>query len=294
MEVNKDILKTFLSAGFRVIVVNLWEAQTHLPAKNVTPYLDNILVILGCKNSCMHGWKNVIDVPNYFWYNESLWYTFDENLQYQNYVPDRTNNKLFFMPIGRSKYFRSKIIERFDNLLDNAIWSHVEAGKYLYTKKNISPTDIRFDRYFEEDWYNDTFFTVSVETGVGTAYTEEESKGHQLFPAELFITEKTYKPIAHQHPFMVLGMKGILSHLRSIGFETFDNIFNESYDNLDIFEDRLEIVYNNIKTFNKEKYLDPLTYQKIEHNYNHFYNRQLIIYRLHQELINPMLEWINA
>lgn len=50
------------------------------------------------------------------------------------------------------------------------------------------------------------------------------------------VSEKTYKPIRSGMPFIIFTSKpGILKHLRSLGFKTFDPIINESYDH-HIFE----------------------------------------------------------
>ena len=204
------------------------------------------------------------------------------------------------MPIKRSKPFRTQIVEKFSDLLDQATWSYVERwcdGKHLVTREDNPVARVGWDRQFESEWYDDTYFTVAVETCHGHSEAINECNGivsDECCPAELFITEKTYKPIAHQHPFMVLGMKGTLAYLRSIGFETYDHIFDESYDSLDFLEDRLDVVYNNIKSFNKEKYIDPLTEQKIKHNYNKFYNRTQVLTGITNEFINPLLEWIDA
>ena len=42
---------------------------------------------------------HILHNDNWFWYNESLWYTCEAKMQYHNYIPNRTNNKLFFMPM---------------------------------------------------------------------------------------------------------------------------------------------------------------------------------------------------
>lgn len=297
---NLESLKKYLDQGFRLLIVNLWEARPFVLSKDFLPYLDNILVVLGCKCPFNYGWKNVLAVPRWFWYNESLWYTCDKNFQYQNYVPNRKNTKLFFMPIRRSKPFRTQVVERLTEFLDDAVWSYVERwndGLHLPTREENLVARIGWDRQFEPNWYDDTYFTLAVETYIGQTTVENEMKGivsDQAGPCELFVTEKTFKPIAHQHPFLVCGMKGTLAFLKENGFETYDHIFDESYDTLDFFDTRLDMLYNNIKYFNKEKYLDPLTEQKIKHNYNRFYDRSAVLAGVNTDLIDPMLEWINA
>lgn len=49
----------------------------------------------------------------------------------------------------------------------------------------------------------------------------------------IHITEKTFKPIVLQQPFLLIGNRGALRYLRDYGFQTFGNLWNESYDDLD-------------------------------------------------------------
>jgi hypothetical protein len=297
---NKEILIRLLDQGFRLLIINLWEARPYVLAKDFQPYLDNILVVLGCKGPFNYGWKHVLSVPRWFWYNESLWYTCDKNFQYQNYIPTRKNTKLFFMPIKRSKPFRTQVVETLTEFLDDAVWSYVERwndGLHLPTREENPVARIGWDRQFEPNWYDDTYFTLAVETYIGQTTVENEIKGivsDQAGPCELFVTEKTFKPIAHQHPFLVCGMKGTLAFLKENGFETYDHIFDESYDILDFFDAKLDALYDNIKNFNKKNYLDPLTEQKIKHNYDRFYDRSAVLAGINTDLIEPMLEWIHA
>lgn len=58
--------------------------------------------------------------------------------------------------------------------------------------------------------------------------------------ASEFITEKTYRTIANKHPFVMQGSPGILKHLRSQGFRTFNEIIDESYD--DCRDENYEII----------------------------------------------------
>lgn len=47
-----------------------------------------------------------------------------------------------------------------------------------------------------------------------------------------FFSEKTSKPILNKRPFVIVGPVGSLANLRSIGFKTFSNFWNEDYDNI--------------------------------------------------------------
>jgi hypothetical protein len=50
---------------------------------------------------------------------------------------------------------------------------------------------------------------------------------------KLHLTEKTFKPIVLQQPFVLVAPRGSLAYMRSYGFKTFDHIWDESYDTLD-------------------------------------------------------------
>lgn len=45
-----------------------------------------------------------------------------------------------------------------------------------------------------------------------------------------YVTEKPLKPMMAWRPFVVLGAKGTLAHLRALGFRSFAPVINESYD----------------------------------------------------------------
>jgi len=97
-----------------------------------------------------------------------------------------------------------------------------------------------------------------------------------------FITEKTYKTILFQHPFILWGNSFMLRYLRSLGYVTFSNIFDESYDSIDLrptsethfglphsIDYKMEIISHNLKTFRersvgKEKEVNEI----LDHNKN--------------------------
>jgi len=56
---------------------------------------------------------------------------------------------------------------------------------------------------------------------------------------KVFVTEKTWKPIASGQLFLVLGNPGIIGHLRSIGIDCFDDIIDHSYDSIEDPRERM-------------------------------------------------------
>jgi hypothetical protein len=51
-----------------------------------------------------------------------------------------------------------------------------------------------------------------------------------FFNKIIHITEKTYKPIAFMQPFILVAAAGSLKHIKDMGFKTFDQFWDESYD----------------------------------------------------------------
>lgn len=61
------------------------------------------------------------------------------------------------------------------------------------------------------------------------------------------LTEKTLRAIACKKPFLLVATPGTLSYLRSYGFETFQGLICEDYDNIQDSADRLTAIVNELK-----------------------------------------------
>ena len=60
------------------------------------------------------------------------------------------------------------------------------------------------------------------------------------------VTEKTYKAISF-HPFIIIGGCGILKYIRSLGFKTFPEMFDERYDDIEDNYERIDFIYKEVK-----------------------------------------------
>ena len=90
------------------------------------------------------------------------------------------------------------------------------------------------------------------------------------------LTEKTFKPIALGMPFVIVGTRGSLEYLRSYGFRTFGDIWDESYDSADDSV-RIERIASLLRSLDElpteaKQGLFDAAQEVIEHNWNHFYN----------------------
>jgi hypothetical protein len=111
-------------------------------------------------------------------------------------------------------------------------------------------------------YYERSYFSITTETGMD----------HYLR-----ITEKTFKPIVNYHPFLLIGCHGTLEYLRSIGYETFPEMFDESYDQETYIPKRLLMVVDEVEKFSKLEKTEKdrrfkLVYDKLLHNADLFFN----------------------
>ena len=90
------------------------------------------------------------------------------------------------------------------------------------------------------------------------------------------LTEKTFKPIALGMPFVIVGTQGSLEYLRSYGFRTFGDIWDESYDSADdsVRIKRIASLLRSLDELPAEAKQDlfDAAREVVEHNWNHFYN----------------------
>jgi hypothetical protein len=213
----------------------------------------------------------VLTNRNWFWYNESYWNTFLGNHMYK---PQRNPKKLALMPIGRERWFRDIVIQKLQPCLDMFVWSYKD--KHLPGDADTNSNN--YQRYLNPSWYDSTWLSLVVETEV---------------LGQGFITEKTFKPVAFYHPFMVLGQVNTLRHLRQQGFETFNNLWNEQYDSIEDMHLRLENILKNLQNYQPEPY-DKITLQKLDHNHRRFFDLSIVNQRMYDEIVQPIYDFANS
>lgn len=94
-----------------------------------------------------------------------------------------------------------------------------------------------------------------------------------------FLTEKTFKPIKHGQPFVIVGAPGSLQALRDLGYKTFDHAMDNSYDLEPDNTQRWRKIINTVQQIQKQNLQDwfKLCQDDLYHNQQHFlaskYNR---------------------
>jgi hypothetical protein len=67
----------------------------------------------------------------------------------------------------------------------------------------------------------------------------------------IHVTEKTFKPIAQLQPFIIIASPGSLQHIRDMGFKTFSEFWDESYDQETDHEVRFNKIFDLVELISK-------------------------------------------
>lgn len=103
--------------------------------------------------------------------------------------------------------------------------------------------------------YNQTAFSLVTETNFADDF--------------VFHTEKIVKPILARRLFIVFGGRHYLKNLRRLGFKTFNNIIDESYDDEPDYQRRGQLICSQLAYLlqqDQQQVLDAIR-STVEHNY---------------------------
>jgi hypothetical protein len=134
----------------------------------------------------------------------------------------------------------------------------------VHEKRNDEFDDNFYIRRFNDQISLDTYMTVISEAHCGDS------------DKTMFLSEKTFKVIACNHPFIIMGNKDSMRKMREIGYKTFDGFIDEGYDSLPTHE-RLKYIIESIKKVNQIK--DKLEWFKSMENIVKF-NQETLISKL--------------
>lgn len=121
-------------------------------------------------------------------------------------------------------------------------WGHPDFNRlYSQEKVNTQTLPEGFDDQSNPSWidgiivpaqYRETWFTLVSET-----VFEHPSS---------FRTEKFYKPVLIGHPFIVCANRGFYQDIKNLGFQTYDQWIDESFDSIDDGQTRIDRLINEV------------------------------------------------
>jgi hypothetical protein len=271
---HKDIIDATL-AKTKQLFVNISEPTD----PSIIQYLESI------KNPRLKIFTDIVSDNNNSYQTAISWFITPRNY----YVSDYWAKELMsaINPVCKDKNPRKYM---FDCLLgkERSSRNYVHA---LYLNKDFDAfQDKVFFRYFKDNpvlgqW--NSLYTVSTNQMFG----EQEVSIYAMLPIHIYndsyysivsettwfnhysqFTEKVAKPIIAKRPFVVFCGQHYLKRLRSLGFKTFSDIIDESYDNESNDYLRWQLAWKQVENLCK---LDPYyVYRALEsildHNQKHF------------------------
>lgn len=92
----------------------------------------------------------------------------------------------------------------------------------------------------------------------------------------VFVTEKTWRPIAYEQLFLVFGNPGTIEFLRNQGVDVFDDLIDHSYDNEQDWKIRCHKVHAELEKLLKKDLMDlyAQTESRRKTNKQNFYNHK--------------------
>jgi len=118
---------------------------------------------------------------------------------------------------------------------------------------------------------------------------------------KLHLTEKVFKPIVAQRPFILAAPPGNLAYLRSYGFRTFDHWIDESYDMIQDPAQRLDAIAGELARFahmriDELKVIHRDMLPVLQYNKQHFFGkfREIIVSELVDNFDTCLRIWNNG
>jgi hypothetical protein len=242
-------------------------------------------VISGHEPDPLPGVK-IIATPNWFWIMDQT--------QMRNTGVDQIawqpgdNKKKFFMSLGKSRQERDYLFDHLGDQLQDSVHSYQARGINL---PNDYHDPVAQQRYINPEWMHSTAFTLAVETYVDETATTGYSLTRQN---QFFLTEKSYKPLAAQHPLLLVSTPGNLAYIRSQGFETFPELFDENYDTVLDWQQRVQNIINLVQEFDPRSVDQPRVLEKLRYNQARFFDRSITKQLAFDTIQQPMFEFING
>jgi hypothetical protein len=188
-------------------------------------------------------------IPGFAWFADHELLYWHRN-QAVNATPVHLNSRPYlFTILNRThKWWRATImadLQRTD-ILESSLWSYntdmilgdnpednpiqvdtLELGPVIeqflqqgpYTCDSLTADQHNDHHLHVPEHYTQSYCHVVLETH----FDADQSGG-------TFLTEKTFKPIKHGQPFVIVGPAGSLQALRDLGYKTFDHAIDNTYD----------------------------------------------------------------
>ena len=209
-----------------------------------------------------------------------------------------------FNLLWRNKLFRQQSYSSFNR---SVYWSEQSDPDQYYRDMlretqdrsglKISITVDQFPSLPEYFSNQDPYRYNSYDDNLQSAYSHTDisivTESHPIHSQEQFFpTEKTFRAIALKHPFIIYAQPNFYKNLKELGYQTFDSIWDESFDGVvDTWQraEKINKIVIQLTTMRDSDFENLVNQTKLitEHNYKTFLNRtepDTIIAKLNKQI----------
>jgi hypothetical protein len=152
-----------------------------------------------------------------------------------------------------------------DLILGDAFHEILNANQQLFVGKNFQHAIVSGGSNDVQTRFSAKFLKQCF------VYVITETVGEYPYP---YFSEKTWRSMVSQVPFMIVGAPGSLQQLRNMGFKTFNCWWSEDYDSLPSVSQRIESMVSELKKLSNYSISDLRAIRvemesTIQHNYDH-------------------------
>jgi len=276
-EIIESRKKLFFDRAGKKNKINTPIGENWYRKKNIAGH-PSVLPSIYDKKILLHSEKNSSDLKKYeknnflgvyYWAHAFIaldWYRFAEHDKLLKNIPDTSFIKdfnIYCRSWSGSREYRLKLLSKLKSQdiakKSNIFFNECDAGKHYcdykienkhwelteQEKNNIKKinyisnqnSDPALSAAYNPDNYKESAIDVVLET------VFDQQKIH--------LTEKILRPIACGKPFILISEKGSLDYLKYYGFKTFDNLIDESYDQIDDPKMRMDKIINTMKNISQ-------------------------------------------
>jgi hypothetical protein len=282
----KQHLDSHLQAGYRVIYDNKNEHWFTTDQWWIVELLQkypqqHLLFSLGSQPGALPGLR-VQAVPAWIWLRcRDYW----EKLNYHNIAYTPTARYKTLCMINYTRPWRDLVWQALNPMEADVMRSYLSQGISM-------PDDVTGDGHLWQvnpRWFHISAMSLVCESSIGAVSGEISVTA----PSGVFVSEKSLKPMAMQHPFIVVATPGTLAEIQSFGFETFPELWDESYDSIVDFGQRLNVIMQQVQQFDTAQLNQLVVQQKLQHNQHRIFDPAVTQQLLQQQVLDPILEFLN-
>lgn len=163
------------------------------------------------KWSCLNGVPRPHRIYNYFYSKQQSYY--DD--AYFSFHHTSSNSRIYGVELP------DYVTHWWDSIKHTVVQLNVLSKKFLVTAHKCDFTP-----------FTDAYIHLVTETTV---------------MPKIFVTEKTWKPVASGQLFLIFGSPGTVGHLRDCGVDVFDDIIDHGYDLIPDWQDRLHAIHDQLR-----------------------------------------------